>query len=107
MIFFAVSSTLGLSARQTCVGVRAGDRAFCELLSNNVWLQKSSVNVSSEGFTAIAGRQTCVGVRFARTSAFTECAYAKNISERKLKRLLHISRRFGCVGVRPGAFARS
>ena len=106
-IFFAEITTSGLPARQTCVGVRAGDHAFCELLSNHVWLQQSSVNVSSESLMALAGRQTCVGVRFARASEFTSVQMQKNIRKRKLKRLLCISKRFGCVGVRPGAFACS
>ena len=87
MVFFAVSTAPGISARQTCVGVGAGDHAFCELLSNSVSLQKSSGNVSSDSPMASAGRQTCVGVRFARTFEFTDVRMQKNTIERTLKRL--------------------
>ena len=41
--------------RQTCTGVRPGDRALSGL-------RKPSVNVSPNAFLALSGRQTCVGV---------------------------------------------
>ena len=98
------SPCLNMPGRQTCVGVRSGDRACRRLAFKLCAVSKSLENISSNVLLAIPGRQMCAGIMLAHSTACQDCAALQKACKRKLTEPFIISGRQMCASV---MFART